>query len=263
MKKLWFALLVIVVIRLGTIVFLETQLLDEPIMLAQDVSLQNDALYVSFITNNAEPHEISHVEIGDTYLYPSHDSDRLGLVTDSSQTNEYVRGRIYSVHAVTLPLNLEFREPNFPNTTTAIIHFKNGMQLEKPLKVGRPWVNHQILRESYMTTSPTETVERTYTTEQDVVLTKLDFGELEEGTLAINNKQVSLPLKEAVAISKDSTIEITYKQQLELHPFDQYEIIFYLLDENKVPIEISEGNYKNNPPTSSWIHQFVKERGKE
>lgn len=261
MKKIWFALSVIVVIRLGTLVFLEMQLLDEPIILAQDVRLKNDALYVSYITNNAKPHEISYVEIGDTYLYPTQDTDLFGINTNSSQLNEYVRGRIYSIHAVTFPLNLEQRDIYFPNAATAIIHFTNGMKWEKPLTVSRPWVDQQILRESLLTTSNNGTEKETYTTEQDVVLTKLDFSELEDVTLAINHEQVELPLKSAITIPKDTLIEITFKAQIDLYPFDQYEIIFYMLDENKVPIEISMGNYKNNPPSSTWIHEFVKERG--
>ena len=261
MKKLWFALLVIVVIRLGTIVFLETQLLDEPIILAQDVSLRNDALYVSFITNNAEPHEISHVEIGDTYLYPNQDTDFLGFVTGSTESNEYVRGRIYSVHAVTLPLNLESRELNFPKATTAIIHFTNGMQWEEPLKVGRSWVNQEILHESFSKISNDHTVEETYITEQDVILTNLDVGELEDVTLSINHEKVTLPLTTAITIPKDTLIELKYKTQVGLYPSDEYEIIFHLLDEKNVPIEIAIGNYKNNSPSSSWVHEMVKERG--
>lgn len=265
MKKIWFALSVIVVIRLGTLVFLETQLLDEPIMLAQDVRLKNDALYVSYITNNAEPHEISYVEIGDTYLYPTQDNALFGSDTDSSQLNEYVRGRLYSIHAVTFPLSLENRDIYFPNVTTAIIHFTNGMKWEEPVTVSSSWVDQQILRENLLTTSNNNngTAKETYTTEQDVVLTKLDLGELEDVTLAINHEQVEVPLKAAITIPKDSLIEITFKAQIELYPFDQYEIIFHMLDENKVPIEISMGNYKNNPPSSSWIQEFVKERGGE
>ena len=261
MKKIWIALSLIVVIRLVSLAFLEGKLLDEPIILAQDVSLRNDSLYVSYITNNVEPHEISHVEIGDTYLYPNQETDFLGFVTDSTESNEYVRGRIYSVHAVALPLNLENRELNFSNATTAIIHFKNGMQWEEPVTV-KPLVNQEILHETMTTISNDQTVKVRYTTEQDVILTKLDVGDLEDVTLAINQQQVALPLKTAIAIPKGAPINLAYKVvQPGYYSFDEYEIIFSLLDENNVPIEISMENYKNNPPSSSWVHEVVKERG--
>lgn len=268
MKKIWIALSVIVVVRLGSIIYLETQLLDEPIILAQDASLKENALYVSYITNTVEPHEISHVEIGGTYFYPIQATDPFEMVLDfdSNQLTEnefeYVRGRIYSIHAVKFPLEQENRDINFSKETSAIIHFKDGKQWEKPLKVGKPLMAYQILREERSVISNEDTVIDTYVTEQDIILTKVDVGELENVTLAINREQVEIPLKTAITIPKDTQIEISYKQQLDFYPSEQYEILLKLLDENNIPTEITVGSYKLNPPSSSWIREMVKERGK-
>ncbi len=260
MKKLYIVLAAIVVIRLGAIAFFETQLLDEPIILAQDIDLDNDELYISYITNRAKPHEISNVIINDRHFYPYQETNFNGFISSSNQSSVYVSGRLYSIHSVTFPLQSEWNELDLSNQTTSTIHFADGIQLEEQVTVRRHWVEQTILNNYSSTSSSDGTGKSSYFTEQDVVLTNLTFEQLEEVNLVIDRVQVDLPIKAPITIPNESKIEISYKSQIGFYPNDRSEIIFYFLDEHNVPIEIPVGGYKNNPPTSEWIHQYVKER---
>ena len=263
MKKLFIVLAAIVVIRLGSIAYLETQQLDEPIFLAKDINLDNDALYISYITNRAQPHEISDVVINGHYFYPYQKTNFNGFISSSNQSSVYVSGRMYSIHTVTFPLNAIEKDLDFSNSTNSTIHFKNGMQFEEKVTVSKHWVEQTVLKSYSSSSSSDGTGKFSYTTEQDAILTNLTFEQLEDVTLAINKEQVDLPLKAPITIPKDTSVEISYKTLIGFYQDDRSEIIFHFLDEHNVPIKISEGAYKNNPPTSEWIHQYVKERAKK
>ena len=260
LKKLFIVLTAIVVLRLGSIAYLEIQQLDEPIFLAKDISLDNNALYISYITNRAQPHEIRDVVIDDLHLYPYQETDFNGFISSSNQSNVYVNGRVYSIHAVTFPF---YKGMDFPDDTTATIHLKNGMQFEEKVTVSRPWIEQTILKNYFSSSSNDGTGNFSFITEQDVVLTNLTFEQLEDVTLAIDRVHVDIPIKAPIKIPKDTTVEISYKTQIGFYQDDRSEIIFHFLDEHNVPIEIPKGAYKNNPPTSEWIHQYVKERAKK
>ena len=263
MKKLYVVLAAIIVIRLGAIAFFETQLLDEPIILAQDIDFDNDALYISYITNRTNPHEISSVIIDDRHFYPYQETDLFGFHSNSNQSSIYVSGRLYSIHSVTFPLQSEWNELDLSNQTTSTIHFTDGIQFEEQFTPRRHWVDQTILDNYYSTSSSDGTGKSYYITEQDVVLTNLTFEQLEDLTLVIDRVQVDLPIKMPITIPNESRIEISYKSQIGFYPEDRSEIIFYFLDEHNVPIEIPVGGYKNNPPNSEWIDQYVKGRAKK
>ena len=106
MKKLYFILAGIFIIRLGSIVYLESQQLEEPIILAQDIHVDSNMLYISYITNRLQPHEISNVIMNGHHFYPYQETNFNGFISSSNQSSEYVSGRMYSIHTVTLPLHL-------------------------------------------------------------------------------------------------------------------------------------------------------------
>ena len=105
MKKLFIVLAAIVVIRLGSIAYLETKQLEDPIILAQDIHVDSDMLYISYITNRLQPHEILNVIINGHHFYPYQETNFNGFISSSNQSSEYVSGRMYSIHTVTFPLH--------------------------------------------------------------------------------------------------------------------------------------------------------------
>ena len=274
MKKLYFLLAGIFIIRLGSIVYFETQQLEEPIILAQDIHVHSDRLYISYITNRAQPHEISNVIINGHHFYPYQETNFSGFISSSNQSSEYVSGRMYSIHTVTFPLHSMGKDLNLSNLTTSTIQFKDGIQLEENVTkdgtqleedttVSKQWDEQMILRSNFSSNSNDGTGKVSYTTVQDVVLTNLTFEEIEHMTLAIGGEQVDLPIKEPITIPNDTIVEVSYKTLTGFYSEDYSVIFFSFLDKHNVPIEFSELAFKNNPPTSEWIVQYVKERAKK
>ena len=263
MKKLYFILAGIFIIRLGSIVYLESQQLEEPIILAQDIHVDSDMLYISYITNRLQPHEISNVIMNGHHFYPYQETNFNGFISSSNQSSEYVSGRMYSIHTVTFPLHLMEKDLNFSDLTTSTIQFNDGIQLEEKVTVSKYSVEQTILTFNFSSSSNDGTEKDSYTTEQDAVLTNVTFDELEELTIEINREPVELPIHAPISIPVNSLIEINYKSKIGYYAHDRSKIILSFLDENKVPIEFSNLAFKNNPPTSEWIDQYVKERAKK
>ena len=263
MKKLFIVLAAIVVIRLGSIAYFETKQLEEPIILAQDIHVDSDLLYISYITNHVQPHEISNVIINGHHFYPYQETNYNGFISSSNQSSVYVSGRIYSIHTVTFPLHSMEEDLNFSDLTTSTIQFNDGIQLEEKVTVSKYSVEQTILTFNFSSSSNDGTGKDSYTTEQDAVLTNVTFDELEELTIEINREPVDLPIQAPISIPVNSLIEMNYKSQIGYYSHDRSKIVLSFLDENKVPIEIPFLEFKNNPPTSEWIDQYAKERAKK
>ena len=73
MKKLFVILAVVGLIRIGSVLYYETKLLDEPIIIANEVNLDMNRIHLSYITNLMQPSEFQLIEIDGMQYYPQND----------------------------------------------------------------------------------------------------------------------------------------------------------------------------------------------
>ena len=73
MKKLFIILAVVGMISIGSVLYYETKLLDEPIIIANEVNLDMNTIHLSYITNIMQPSEFQSIEIDGMQYYPQNE----------------------------------------------------------------------------------------------------------------------------------------------------------------------------------------------
>ncbi|WP_332646627.1 hypothetical protein [Lysinibacillus sp. 54212] len=259
MKKLFVILAVVGLIIIGSMLYYESKLLEEPIIIANEVDLGMNTIHISYITNGLQPHELQSVEIDGMHYYPQNDFDVESDSQQSVQWASYVNYTYYSIFAPSIPIQIDDGQ-SLTAATEGTVHFTDGHTEKILLNVRQP----DELTQLYQTMSfgGTDGSEAHYEVVEPFTLHGLAVeGESVELTsFKINNEEVPLPIKQPIQLNIDDTIYYHSTNGIALFLGEPFTIELSGVDQMNNGIIIPLYNSLNEIPSKEWVDEKVKER---
>lgn len=261
MKKLFIILAVVGLIRIGSALYYETRLLEEPIIIANEVNLEMNAIHLSYITNLMQPSEFQSIEIDGMHYYPQEDSFMFLNSQQPIQLESYANYTYYSIFSPTIWLQMDDTDNHLVTATEGVVYFKDGHTETITLNVRqRKEVTqlHQIMSSSGSEGSALRyrVVEPFTLKSVTVVDDKVDLMGFQ-----INQVEVPLPVELPIQLNPSDTIDVTTTNGVALFEGEWFTIELSGLDKQGDELVIPLINNLNDRPSEEWVDEIVKERG--
>lgn len=257
-KKLGIVLLAIVLIRLGSLVYYETKLLDEPIVVASDYNEPMGMLTVSYITNRLTPHNLAWVEIDGLAIGPeSYNQD----IFNNPQPSHAIKFADYTYHSIyysqMYPGYIDEGEPiEWSEEMTVVFSNNSRQQVAIDQKV---WDERNFLSSSYSSSDSHQSIRR-YVVERSFELEEI---QIEAGQqileLKVNTDQITLPLEKSLLLKESDRVSLTTSNRNATYVVDWMHLYFLGRDEENRSIKIHLPNEIDTPPSGNWIKKRIEE----
>jgi len=260
-KKLFVILAVVGLVRIGSVLYYETKLLDEPIIIANEVNLDMNSIHLSYITNLMQPSEFQSIEIDGMQYYPQNDFFMPFSSQQPIQTESYVNYTYYSIFSPTIWLQMDDTTNHLTTATEGTVYFKDGHTETIALKVRqrKEFTHlHQTMSSAGTegTTGNYEVVEPFTLHEVTMVDDRADIVSFQ-----INNEEVPLPLKLPIQLSENDTIYVATTNGVALFEGETFNIELGGIDKQGNELVIPLIKNLNDRPSAEWVDEIVKERG--
>ncbi|WP_342527928.1 hypothetical protein MKY84_04070 [Chryseomicrobium sp. FSL W7-1435] len=263
MKKFWIVLVILVGLRWLSIGVYEAKAVDEPVVVASQMNMELNSVFVSYITNTLEPADVERVEIEGHNFAPG--NGEIFFFEEMPQVNaqlevEYPYHAIYSA-TIQLPHDgyYEFIE----NAETLTIHFRDGSSQVFPLQVLQKLpTNDVLISQSWIGSNETQT--ESYRAQDDFLLTDIIPDErIEILSIHVNNKELNVPLTEPISISRGDSFVVVKSDSPALFLGEWGTVKLEIKEEFREPSELFLVSTFNSRPSEEWIQAQVQEAKKK
>lgn len=261
MKKLFIILAVVGLIRIGSALYYETKLLEEPIIIANEVNLDMNAIHLSYITNLMQPSEFQSIEIDGMHYYPQEDFFMFSNSQQPIQLESYANYIYYSIFSPTIWLQMDDTINQLTTSTEGTVHFKDGHTETIALNVRQRKELTQL--DQIMSSGGTDGSSGTYKVVEPFTLNDVMVVEdkVDVVSFQINNEEVALPLEAPIQLSPSDTIDVATTNGVALFEGEWFTIELSGLDKQGDELVIPLINNLNDLPSAEWVDEIVKERG--
>lgn len=261
MKKLFIVLAVVGLIRIGSALYYETKLLEEPIIIAHEVNLEMNAIHLSYITNLIQPSEFQSIEIDGMHYYPQEDFLMFPNSQQSIQLESYANYTYYSIFSPTIWLQMDDATNHLTTATEGTVYFKDGHKETIALNVRQRKESTQL--DQVMGSGGTDGSSGTYKVIDPFTLNDVTVVEnkVDLVSFQINNEEVTLPLELPMQLSLGDTIDVATTNGVALFEGEWFTIELSGLDKQGDELVIPLINNLNDRPSAEWVDEIVKERG--
>lgn len=262
MKKLLIILAVVGLFQMTSIVYYESKMLKQPIIIASEVNGDLKRINISYITNSMRPSELQSLEIDGVQYYPE-DYDWFGqqLSTQPTQDQSYAKYAYYTIVAPVIGLQSEEVANHLANATEATVTFTDGHSEQVPLTY-RKTTTYDYL-EFIRGSASLDGTDARYRLSKALTLTDVRVVDdrVELTSFQVNNKEVPLPLTKPIELQRKDTIYIATTDGMARFQMDQYVIELVGLDQHHQEVVLTYNNSLISPPSAEWVEEIVKERG--
>ena len=261
MKKLFVILAVVGLIRIGSVLYYETKLLDEPIIIANEVNLDMNSIHLSYITNLMQPSEFQSIEIDGMQYYPQNDFFMPFNSQQPIQTESYVNYTYYSIFSPTIWLQTDDMDNRLTTATEGTVYFKDGHTETIALNV-RQRKEFTHLHQT-MSSAGTEGTTGNYEVLEPFTLhgVTLVDDRADIVSFQINNEEVPLPLELPIQLSENDKIYVATTNGVAHFEGETFNIELSGIDKQGNELVIPLIKNLNDRPSAEWVDEIVKERG--
>ena len=262
MKKLFVILIIIGLIMIGSTLYYESKLLEEPIIIANEVNLDSNTIHLSYITNLISPSEFQSIEIDGMHYYPQNDSFLFYDPQQPIQYNSYVNYTYYSIFSPTISLQINETNDHLANVTKGTVYFNDGHTEIINLNV-RQRSEFSLLRQEWGSAG-TEGSSSRYEVLEPFTLHEVTMEDdrVDLVSFKINNNDVILPLDSPIQLGEKDTISFATTNGVAYFPGEWFTIELIGLDNQNKNLVIPIIANLNDLPSAELIGEIVKERRK-
>ena len=262
LKKLYVILAIVGLIMVGSTLYYESKLLEEPIIIANEVNLDSDTIHLSYITNLIRPSEFQSIEIDGMHYYPENDFFLFYEPQQPTQTKSYVNYTYYSIYSPTISLQMDEKNGHLANATKGTVYFNDGHTEIIDLNV-RQYTEFSPLREKWGS-SGTEGSASRYEVVEPFTLLELTMEDdrVDLVRFQINNKDVPLPLNKPIQVSEKDTISFATTNGVAYYPGEWFTIELSGIDNQNKTLVIPLIANLSDLPSAEVVDEIVRERRK-
>jgi len=260
-KKLFVILAVVGLIRVGSVLYYETKLLDEPIIIANEVNLDMNSIHLSYITNLMQPSEFQSIEIDGMQYYPQNDSFMFYDSQQPIQTESYANYTYYSIFSPTIWLQMDDTTNHLTTATEGTVYFKDGHTETITLNVRqRRELTHL---DQIMSSGGTDGSFGRYKVVEPFTLKSVTVPDdkVELVSFQINYEEVPLPLELPIQLNPSDTIDVATTNGVARFAWELSAIELSGVDKKGNELVIPLISSLNDLPSAEWVDEIVKERG--
>lgn len=264
MKKLLIVLALLGIFQIGSTLYYETKQLDEPIVIASVVDLNNNRIDVSYITNRLNTAEIQSIEISGVHYYPKpHEMNPFN--NDQKFIEAYANYTYYSIVSPYIPLYSErLGELNYllQSTREATIYFNNGFTEQVTLDIQEAKEVTQL--EFVSSGGGSEGSQQVVKAVEPMKLREVELvqGNVSIAYFAVSGKELTLPLLNPVEINENDQLHLKVTDLFARFPGDDYLIHLHVTDKNGSEMVLPLTYTINGMPSEQWVEQMIEEREK-
>ena len=261
MKKLFVILAVVGLLRIGSVLYYETKLLDEPIIIANEVNLDMNSIHLSYITNLMQPSEFQSIEIDGMQYYPQNDFFMPFDSQQPIQIQSYVNYTYYSIFSPTIWLQMDDTTHHLTTATEGTVYFKDGHTETIALNVRqRRELTHL---DQIMSSAGTDGSSGTYKVVEPFTLNSVTVPDekVDLVSFQINYEEVPLPLELPIQLNPSDTIDVATTSGVALFEGEWSTIELSGVDKQGNELVIPLISNLNDRPSAEWVDEIVKERG--
>ena len=261
MKKLFVILAVVGLIRVGSVLYYETKLLDEPIIIANEVNLDMNSIHLSYITNLMQPSEFQSIEIDGMQYYPQNDSFMFYDSQQPIQMESYANYTYYSIFSPTIWIQMDDMDNRLTTATEGTVYFKDGPTETITLNVRqRRELTHL---DQIMSSGGTDGSFGRYKVVEPFTLKSVTVPDdkVELVSFQINYEEVPLPLELPIQLNPSDTIDVATTNGVARFAWELSAIELSGVDKKGNELVIPLISSLNDLPSAEWVDEIVKERG--
>lgn len=253
-------LAVVGLIRIGSALYYETKLLEEPIMIANEVNLEINTINLSYITNSMQPSEFQSIEIDGMHYYPQEDSFMFSNSQQPIQRESYANYTYYSIFTPTIWLQIDDTDNPLVTATEGTIYFKDGHTETIALNVRQRDESTQL--DQIMSSSGSEGSSLRYKVIEPFTLNDVTVVEdkVDLVSFQINRVEVPLPLEAPIQLSSSDTIDVATTNGVARFLGEWFTVELSGVDKQGDELVIPIINGLNDLPSAEWVDEVVKER---
>ena len=262
MKKLFIVLAVVGLINIGSVLYYETKLLDEPIIIANEVNLGMNSIHLSYITNLMQPSEFQSIEIDGMQYYPQNDFFMFYDSNQPIQTESYANYTYYSIFSPTIWIQTDDDLVNRLKTVTeGTVHFKDGHTETITLNVRQRDQSTQLVQ--MLGSGGTDGSVRRYKVVEPFTLNSVTVvnEKVELVSFRINQVDVPLPLELPIQLKPSDAIYVATTNGMARFDGELSTIELGGIDKQGNELVIPLIKNLNDRPSMEWVDEIVKERG--
>ena len=262
MKKLFIILAVVGLVRIGSVLYYETKLLDEPIIIANEVNLGMNSIHLSYITNLMQPSEFQSIEIDGMQYYPQNDFFMFYDSNQPIQTESYANYTYYSIFSPTIWIQTDDDRVNRLKTATeGTVYFKDGHTETITLNVRQRDESTQLVQ--MLGSGGTDGSVHRYKVVEPFTLNSVTVVDekVELVSFRINQVDVPLPLELPIQLNPSDAIYVATTNGVARFDGELSTIELSGVDKqgNELVIPLIGSLYDR--PSAEWVDEIVKERG--
>ena len=255
-KKLIVILTVILLLRIGSLIYFDSKLLEEPIVVAAVYDEGFGNLNIGYITNRLMPQELHYFEYAGDEYYP----EGVFFSHGTSNAHMYRNYKYQSLYSTTFNVREPQKKNQWRKPGEGRVYFTDGTSQAVTFDVN-PKVDVRFLT-TIMSSGGTDGHEGIYVAEKEFLLEEVDWNERIEGvSIALNRKSMELPLTTPISIAEGDRIEIRSTGGLALFLGDISYLFLRGKDSRGNAIELPIFLNMNEAPSSEWIDQRIAEGG--
>lgn len=262
MKKLLIVLGLLGIFQIGSTLYYESKLLDEPLIIAGAVDLNNQRVHVSYITNRINPVELQSIAI-EGVQYSANPDEFSFFINDEKVIETFADYTYYSIISPDFPLDtyqLEDIRKQLSRTTEATVSFKGGHTAQITLDVQEYQEIPQLELVSSVGNSQGSKQEFKVVEPMTIEVVELVKGDVTIANVSLNGKQLELPLQEPIELAVNDQLHITVTDHFARFAGDKYLIHLNVRDLGGEALIVPLSNNVNGNPSEQWVEQLVKER---
>lgn len=255
MKKFLVAFTIIVILRIGSLIYFDTKLIEEPIVVAAVYDEGLGMLNIGYITNRLMAVDLQHFEYdGRAYYAEIFSEEGPGIRAQPYREYQY-----HSLYSATMLVREPGEESDLTEPGEGRVYFSDGTSQTVTFNV-TPEADSEFLHMA-MSSGGTEGHKGLYIAKKDFELQEVVWdGRIKDATLTLNRNPIELPISIPTSVTKGDRIEIKSTGGLARFLGDTGYLFFRGIDSRGVVIELPIIVNINEGPSNEWIEQYVEER---
>lgn len=259
MKKFWIVVVVLLGFRWLSVGVYEAKTVDEPVVVASQMNMELNSVFVSYITKTLEPADVEKVEINGYNFAPGNGDIFFFEETPQINAQLEVEYPYHAIYSVTIQLPHDGYYEFIENAETLTIHFGDESSQSFPLQVLQKLpLNNVLVSQSRVGSNETQT--ESYRAQDDFILMDIIPDErIEILSVRLNDKELKVPLDEPLSISKGDSFVVVQSDSPALFLGEWGTVQLTIKEEFREPSELFLVSAFNSRPSEEWIQAQVQE----
>lgn len=257
-KKLGLIVLIIALVRIGSFVYYETKVLDEPVIIASNYDEGMGMITVSYITNRLDPHDVAWVEMGGLSFGPDSYMDMPFFDSHQTSAVKFADYTYHSIYYSQMHIGYSVEDGSLEIEDEMTVHFTDSSRQQVPVEGGM-WDERNFLTSSYSSSGSKQSFQ-TYIVERPFELEEI---EIEAGQkiveFKVNTNQIPVPLEESLLLKDGDRVSLTLLNRNATYLGDSMHLFFVGKDEENGSVKIHIQNSIDAPPSRKWIKERIEE----